>query len=68
MKRTTRNKPLVKPEARAHDPVRDWRSTNPDYQYSPPTRVVIDGRRCVSIDGGSFADAAAAAKLGGKRK
>lgn len=32
---------------------------NPDYEVSPVTWVVIDGIRCVEIDGGKLAEMAA---------
>lgn len=40
-------------------PAPDWRQTNPSYQESPARFVVINGVRCVEIDGGKLSDMAA---------
>lgn len=41
-----------------HPPPPDWRQTNPDYEESPVRVVVINGVRCVEVDGGKLYDLA----------
>lgn len=45
-------KPDLRPDLRP-----DWRKTNPGYQPAKAGTVVIDGKRCVVVDGGRMADA-----------
>ncbi len=45
-----------------------WKATNPDYRYSPPCRVTINGKPCVEVDGGALADLLATVEHMGRKK
>lgn len=46
----------------------DWKRLNPKYQYSPPSRVSLNGKPCVEVDGGALCDLLATVEYMGRKK